>query len=122
MKLIRQRSLFRRRYDVHTSASGFPAPLKSPDCQQFVCKQSRPTSSAMDRQEGDDHAAEEERHVGEHAEEELDAFAVSTESLLAASDDVEVEEEAHGGTQSSHRLLAYSDALLSIIATVMVRQ
>lgn len=76
----------------------------------------------MDRQEGDDHAAEEERHVGEHAEEELDAFAVSTESLLAASDDVEVEEEAHGGTQSSHRLLAYSDALLSIIATVMVRQ
>ncbi|XP_051924944.1 endosomal/lysosomal proton channel TMEM175 isoform X1 [Hippocampus zosterae] len=73
----------------------------------------------MDRQEGDDHAAQEEQHVGEHAVEELDALAVSTESLLAASDDVE-EEEAHGGTQSSHRLLAYSDALLSIIATVMI--
>uniref|UniRef100_A0A3Q1FWR1 Endosomal/lysosomal proton channel TMEM175 n=1 Tax=Acanthochromis polyacanthus TaxID=80966 RepID=A0A3Q1FWR1_9TELE len=29
--------------------------------------------------------------------------------------------EAHSGTQSSHRLLAYSDALISIIATVMVR-
>uniref|UniRef100_A0A672Z8G6 Endosomal/lysosomal proton channel TMEM175 n=1 Tax=Sphaeramia orbicularis TaxID=375764 RepID=A0A672Z8G6_9TELE len=28
--------------------------------------------------------------------------------------------EGHSGTQSSHRLLAYSDALISIIATVMV--
>uniref|UniRef100_A0A3P8TW95 Endosomal/lysosomal proton channel TMEM175 n=1 Tax=Amphiprion percula TaxID=161767 RepID=A0A3P8TW95_AMPPE len=28
--------------------------------------------------------------------------------------------EAHSGTQSSHRLLAYSDALISIIATVMI--
>uniref|UniRef100_A0A4W6EGL8 Endosomal/lysosomal proton channel TMEM175 n=1 Tax=Lates calcarifer TaxID=8187 RepID=A0A4W6EGL8_LATCA len=29
--------------------------------------------------------------------------------------------EGHSSTQSSHRLLAYSDALISIIATVMVR-
>ncbi|TNN37763.1 Endosomal/lysomomal potassium channel TMEM175 [Liparis tanakae] len=28
--------------------------------------------------------------------------------------------EGHSGTQSSHRLLAYSDALISIIATVMI--
>lgn len=31
------------------------------------------------------------------------------------------EREGHSSTQSSHRLLAYSDALISIIATVMVR-
>lgn len=31
------------------------------------------------------------------------------------------EKEGHSSTQSSHRLLAYSDALISIIATVMVR-
>uniref|UniRef100_A0A3Q3SNT2 Endosomal/lysosomal potassium channel TMEM175 n=1 Tax=Mastacembelus armatus TaxID=205130 RepID=A0A3Q3SNT2_9TELE len=28
--------------------------------------------------------------------------------------------EGHSSTQSSHRLLAYSDALISIIATVMI--
>ncbi|XP_061135141.1 endosomal/lysosomal proton channel TMEM175 isoform X1 [Syngnathus typhle] len=71
----------------------------------------------MSQHEGDDHAAEEEQHVGEDAERERHASAMSTESLLAASDNVE---EVHGGTQSSHRLLAYSDALLSIIATVMI--
>jgi len=32
------------------------------------------------------------------------------------------EKEGHSSTQSSHRLLAYSDALISIIATVMVRE
>ncbi|XP_049619128.1 endosomal/lysosomal proton channel TMEM175 isoform X2 [Syngnathus scovelli] len=91
--------------------------LESPDCST-VCKQSRgATSSAMSQHEGDDHAAEEEQHVGEDDEGERHASAISTESLLAASDHVE---EAHGGTQSSHRLLAYSDALLSIIATVMI--
>ncbi|XP_061622886.1 endosomal/lysosomal proton channel TMEM175 [Phyllopteryx taeniolatus] len=68
----------------------------------------------MGRHEDDDHAAEEEQG------EERPASTVSTESLLAASVDVEEEEGAHGGTQSSHRLLAYSDALLSIIATVMI--
>ncbi|XP_077417171.1 endosomal/lysosomal proton channel TMEM175 [Vanacampus margaritifer] len=80
----------------------------------------------MGRHEGDDHAAEHEQHVSEDAEEEeavaeheRNASNVSTESLLAVSDDVE-EEETPGGTQSSHRLLAYSDALLSIIATVMI--
>lgn len=30
------------------------------------------------------------------------------------------ERDGHSSTQSSHRLLAYSDALISIIATVMV--
>uniref|UniRef100_A0A4W5PEG7 Endosomal/lysosomal potassium channel TMEM175 n=1 Tax=Hucho hucho TaxID=62062 RepID=A0A4W5PEG7_9TELE len=30
------------------------------------------------------------------------------------------ERDGHSSTQSSHRLLAYSDALISIIATVMI--
>ncbi|KAL0193085.1 hypothetical protein M9458_011381 [Cirrhinus mrigala] len=32
------------------------------------------------------------------------------------------EKDGYSSTQSSHRLLAYSDALISIIATVMVRK
>ncbi|XP_077376626.1 endosomal/lysosomal proton channel TMEM175 [Festucalex cinctus] len=81
---------------------------------------------AMGGQEGDDHAAEDEQHISGDAEEEEAAADderhdsnVSTESLLAVSDDVEGD-ETQSGTQSSHRLLAYSDALLSIIATVMI--
>lgn len=31
------------------------------------------------------------------------------------------EKDGHSSTQSSHRLLAYSDALIAIIATVMVK-
>nr|XP_057927796.1 endosomal/lysosomal proton channel TMEM175 [Doryrhamphus excisus] len=59
----------------------------------------------------EEHAAVVEQQVGEDAEGQP---AASTESLAAS------ESEPLGGTQSSHRLLAFSDALISIIATVMI--
>ncbi|XP_077457226.1 endosomal/lysosomal proton channel TMEM175 [Stigmatopora argus] len=51
------------------------------------------------------------------ASEELADATVSNEAPPTSPDQVD---EDPGGTQSSHRLLAYSDALLSIIATVMI--
>lgn len=57
-----------------------------------------------------------EHHVEEEMEKEgaRSRAAPSRPGSVAPSD-------REGGTQSSHRLLAYSDALISIIATVMVR-
>ncbi|KAL4617489.1 endosomal/lysomomal potassium channel TMEM175 [Arapaima gigas] len=52
-----------------------------------------------------------EHHVSEEMEKKRH-FARLPEAFL--------EREEHGSTQSSHRLLAYSDALISIIATVMI--
>ncbi|XP_011477960.1 endosomal/lysosomal potassium channel TMEM175 [Oryzias latipes] len=55
--------------------------------------------------------------IEQHAEEEMEkSRAASSPSLLGGSS----RREGHSSTQSSHRLLAYSDALISIIATVMI--
>uniref|UniRef100_A0A3B5B661 Endosomal/lysosomal proton channel TMEM175 n=1 Tax=Stegastes partitus TaxID=144197 RepID=A0A3B5B661_9TELE len=45
---------------------------------------------------------------------------LNTEESASSSCVSPSEREAHSSTQSSHRLLAYSDALISIIATVMI--
>ncbi|XP_024131382.1 endosomal/lysosomal potassium channel TMEM175 isoform X1 [Oryzias melastigma] len=56
--------------------------------------------------------------IEQHAEEEMGDKnrAASSASLMGGSSC----REGHSSTQSSHRLLAYSDALISIIATVMI--
>uniref|UniRef100_A0A8C6PG72 Uncharacterized protein n=1 Tax=Nothobranchius furzeri TaxID=105023 RepID=A0A8C6PG72_NOTFU len=53
--------------------------------------------------------------IEHHVEEEMEKKGSLLESVGPS------DREAHSSTQSSHRLLAYSDALISIIATVMVR-
>ncbi|MED6277108.1 hypothetical protein CHARACLAT_009893 [Characodon lateralis] len=60
--------------------------------------------------------------IEHHVEEEMEKktariHAVSSPLLESLSPS---EREGHSSTQSSHRLLAYSDALISIIATVMI--
>lgn len=68
--------------------------------------------------EGNDDSDIIEHHVEEDMEKkEPRSHAASSPFLDSVGPS---EREARGGTQSSHRLLAYSDALLSIIATVMV--
>ncbi|XP_068166853.1 endosomal/lysosomal proton channel TMEM175 [Antennarius striatus] len=61
--------------------------------------------------------------IEQHTEEEMEkkdkrSRTASSSSLLGSVTPSGT--EAHSGTQSSHRLLAYSDALISIIATVMI--
>ncbi|XP_018592401.2 endosomal/lysosomal proton channel TMEM175 [Scleropages formosus] len=58
-----------------------------------------------------------EHHVNEEMEKKR-RFARRPESFLESL--TLSEREGHSSTQSSHRLLAYSDALISIIATVMI--
>lgn len=68
--------------------------------------------------EGNDDSDIIEHHVEEDTEKKEPRSHAASSSFLdsvAPSD-----RDAHSGTQSSHRLLAYSDALISIIATVMV--
>lgn len=73
------------------------------------------SSSAM---EGNDDSDIIEHHVEEDMEKkEPRSHAASSSFLDSVSPS---DRDAHSGTQSSHRLLAYSDALISIIATVMV--
>uniref|UniRef100_A0A3Q4MYA4 Endosomal/lysosomal proton channel TMEM175 n=1 Tax=Neolamprologus brichardi TaxID=32507 RepID=A0A3Q4MYA4_NEOBR len=60
--------------------------------------------------------------IEHHVEEEMEkkgarSYAASSSFLESVSPS---EREGHSSTQSSHRLLAYSDALISIIATVMI--
>uniref|UniRef100_A0A3Q0RFF9 Endosomal/lysosomal proton channel TMEM175 n=1 Tax=Amphilophus citrinellus TaxID=61819 RepID=A0A3Q0RFF9_AMPCI len=60
--------------------------------------------------------------IEHHVEEEMEkkgarSYAGSSSFLESVSPS---EREGHSSTQSSHRLLAYSDALISIIATVMI--
>uniref|UniRef100_A0A1A7Y2K8 Endosomal/lysosomal proton channel TMEM175 n=1 Tax=Iconisemion striatum TaxID=60296 RepID=A0A1A7Y2K8_9TELE len=52
--------------------------------------------------------------IEHHVEEEMEKKGSFLESVGPS------DREAHSSTQSSHRLLAYSDALISIIATVMI--
>uniref|UniRef100_A0A1A8ER47 Endosomal/lysosomal proton channel TMEM175 n=1 Tax=Nothobranchius korthausae TaxID=1143690 RepID=A0A1A8ER47_9TELE len=52
--------------------------------------------------------------IEHHVEEEMEKKGSLLESVGPS------DREAHSSTQSSHRLLAYSDALISIIATVMI--
>lgn len=61
--------------------------------------------------------------IEHHVEEEMEkkgprSHAASSSSFLESVSPSDG--EAHSSTQSSHRLLAYSDALISIIATVMI--
>ncbi|XP_049907192.1 endosomal/lysosomal proton channel TMEM175 isoform X1 [Epinephelus moara] len=61
--------------------------------------------------------------IEHHMEEEMEkkgtrSHAASSSSFLESV--TPSDREGHSGTQSSHRLLAYSDALISIIATVMI--
>ena len=58
-----------------------------------------------------------EHHVDEETEKRRITSHAS--SFIGSLTPVE-REQGHTSTQSSHRLLAYSDALISIIATVMV--
>ncbi|XP_022073053.2 endosomal/lysosomal proton channel TMEM175 [Acanthochromis polyacanthus] len=60
-----------------------------------------------------------EHHVEEEMEKKSGRSHAASSSFLLESVDPS-DREAHSGTQSSHRLLAYSDALISIIATVMI--
>ncbi|XP_065807912.1 endosomal/lysosomal proton channel TMEM175 [Labrus bergylta] len=54
--------------------------------------------------------------IEHHAEEEMEKRGARSHAESVTPSD----REGHSGTQSSHRLLAYSDALISIIATVMI--
>lgn len=58
--------------------------------------------------------------IEHHVEEEMEKKGAPSSSSFLESV-TPSDREGHSGTQSSHRLLAYSDALISIIATVMVR-
>ena len=61
--------------------------------------------------------------IEHHVEEEMEKRATRSHAASSSSFLESVtpsDREGHSGTQSSHRLLAYSDALISIIATVMV--
>lgn len=64
-----------------------------------------------------EHHVEEEVEKGEKGETRSRAASPSVLESVSPSHGA-----GHSGTQSSHRLLAYSDALISIIATVMVRR
>uniref|UniRef100_A0A3Q4BHM7 Endosomal/lysosomal proton channel TMEM175 n=1 Tax=Mola mola TaxID=94237 RepID=A0A3Q4BHM7_MOLML len=62
--------------------------------------------------------------IEHHVEEEMEkkgtrSHAASSSSSFPGSV-TPSDRDGHSGTQSSHRLLAYSDALISIIATVMI--
>ncbi|XP_008415970.1 endosomal/lysosomal proton channel TMEM175 [Poecilia reticulata] len=60
--------------------------------------------------------------IEHHVEEEMEKKAARIRGLSSPLLDSlsPSEREGHSSTQSSHRLLAYSDALISIIATVMI--
>ncbi|MGH0177514.1 UNVERIFIED_CONTAM: hypothetical protein FKN15_008244 [Acipenser sinensis] len=58
-----------------------------------------------------------EHHVSEEMEKKRSRTRDSHSFLESATVS---EKEGHSSTQSSHRLLAYSDALISIIATIMI--
>ncbi|XP_062418181.1 endosomal/lysosomal proton channel TMEM175 [Pungitius pungitius] len=57
--------------------------------------------------------------IEHHVEEEMEKEAARSRAASPRPGSVAAAER-EGGTQSSHRLLAYSDALISIIATVMI--
>lgn len=62
--------------------------------------------------------------IEHHVEEEMEKKGARSHAAASSSFPESVtpsDREGYSGTQSSHRLLAYSDALISIIATVMVR-
>ncbi|KAA8592466.1 hypothetical protein FQN60_017921 [Etheostoma spectabile] len=59
-----------------------------------------------------------EHHVEEEMEKKCTRSHAASSSFLESV--TPSDREGHSGTQSSHRLLAYSDALISIIATVMI--
>ncbi|KAM3610504.1 uncharacterized protein V6R79_004839 [Siganus canaliculatus] len=62
--------------------------------------------------------------IEHHVEEEMEKKGTRSHGASSSSSFLESvtpsEREGHSSTQSSHRLLAYSDALISIIATVMI--
>lgn len=104
--------------------AGDPGSIRS-SCfpsQLFLgCLQTEPSSvvSAAPSRMGENDEGDIIEH---HVEEEMEKKAARSHALsspllesISPSD-----REGHSGTQSSHRLLAYSDALISIIATVMV--
>lgn len=70
--------------------------------------------------EGNDDSDVIEHHVEEDMEKKDTRIYAAASSFLDSG--TPSDRDAHSGTQSSHRLLAYSDALISIIATVMVRR
>ncbi|CAJ1069749.1 endosomal/lysosomal potassium channel TMEM175 [Xyrichtys novacula] len=61
--------------------------------------------------------------IEHHVEEEMEKRDARSHAASSFPENVtpsDRDQEGHSGTQSSHRLLAYSDALISIIATVMI--
>lgn len=106
----------------------FPRPPID-SCSASVCKQSRRlrpwsplrplrscSSAAMQGNDASD-------IIEHHVEEEMEKKGARSHAASSSSFPGSVtpsDRDGHSGTQSSHRLLAYSDALISIIATVMV--
>lgn len=60
--------------------------------------------------------------IEHHDDEEMEKRRTPRNHSNSFLESVSSEKDGHSSTQSSHRLLAYSDALISIIATVMVRK
>lgn len=58
--------------------------------------------------------------IEHHVDEEMEKRRTTSHASSFIESLTPFEREGHSSTQSSHRLLAYSDALISIIATVMV--
>lgn len=58
--------------------------------------------------------------IEHHVDEEMEKKRTRSHASSVLESVTPSEMEGHSSTQSSHRLLAYSDALISIIATVMV--
>ena len=112
------------------SSSGFLPPSQSAVSRLFAnssvspgpCSPLRPLrASSSSTMEANDDSDIIEHHVEEEMEKRATrSHAASSSSFLESV--TPSDREGHSGTQSSHRLLAYSDALISIIATVMVTQ
>ncbi|XP_062307840.1 endosomal/lysosomal proton channel TMEM175 [Osmerus eperlanus] len=58
--------------------------------------------------------------IEHHVDEEMEKRRTTSHASSFIGSLTPLEREGHSSTQSSHRLLAYSDALISIIATVMI--
>ncbi len=79
----------------------------------------RPLTSQTTAVMGDN---DESQIIEHHDDEEMEKMRTPRNSQSFVESVASSEKDGYSSTQSSHRLLAYSDALISIIATVMVRK
>lgn len=121
---VHQRSLMET---GKTTGKLLPVSPPSITCCSTVCKQPRrlgpwsslrPLRSSSSSTMGGNEDSDIIEHQGEEEMEKKDTRSHAASSFLESV--TPSDREGHSGTQSSHRLLAYSDALISIIATVMV--